>query len=229
MAQVIERLLSHVMEHPPREPVNGWIHFVGAVLAAVGLVVLTEQARRQGSARHVVAATVFGATATLMFATSALYHLRRTSPRALLLQRLDHAMIYLFIAGTYTPVCLVALWPTATGRLLLAAVWALALVGVLQEVRSRRYPRGVATAIYLGLGWAGVVAAPAMLRFAGPAFLTWLAVGGVFYSAGAVLYWRQWPRGWHGVFGFHEMWHACVLAACASHFWAIRTYVLTLA
>ncbi len=214
--------------HPPREPVNGWIHFGGAVLAAAGLAALLVQAWRGDSVRHLVAAATFGVTAMLMFAASALYHLRPHSARALAYQRLDHAAIYLFIAGTYTPICLVALWPLTAGRVLLVAVWGLASLGVLLELLVRRPRRGVVTAIYLGLGWAGVVAAPAVASMVQPALVTWLLVGGLFYSAGAWLYWRQWPRGWPGRFGFHELWHACVLVASASHFWAIHRHVLPL-
>lgn len=216
------------MEHPPREPVNGWIHLGGAALAIAGLATLLTQASRHDSARHLVAATVFGVSAILMFAASALYHLRPRSPRALLYQRLDHAAIYLFIAGTYTPICLVALWPTTTGRVLLAAVWTLATIGTALEVLAIRPPRGVTTAIYLGLGWIGVLTAPALVDLVRPALLVWLAVGGALYSVGAVLYWREWPRGWPGRLGFHELWHVCVLGASASHFWAIHAYVLPL-
>lgn len=216
------------MTHPPREPVNGWIHFGGALLAASGLAALVVQAGRSDSVRHLVAAATFGVTAMLMFAASALYHLRPRSARAPVYERLDHAAIYLFIAGTYTPICLVALWPLTAGRLLLVVVWALASIGVLLELLARRPRRGVATAIYLGLGWAGVIAAPAVAGIVRPPLVAWLLVGGVLYSAGAWLYWRKWPRGWPGRFGFHELWHACVLAASASHFWAIHRYVLPL-
>jgi hemolysin III len=216
------------MTHAHREPVNGWIHFGGALLAAMGLATLVAQAVRHDSIRHVVAAMVFGISAILMFAASALFHLRPRSPRAPLYQRLDHGAIYLFIAGTYTPVCLVALWPTTVGRLLLVAVWALASLGVLQEFLAARPRRGITTAIYLGLGWVGVLAAPALASVMRPALVAWLVVGGALYSVGAFLYWRKWPRGRPGTLGFHEIWHACVLAASASHFWAIHTYVLPL-
>ena len=216
------------MQHPPREPVNGWIHFAGALLAAVGLATLMVQAERHASVRHVVAALAFGVSAVCMFAASSLYHLRPRSPHAVLYRRLDHSAIYLFIAGTYTPLCLVALWPSAIGRVLLVVVWVLALAGMLQEMLAIRLPRGTTTAIYLGLGWVGVLGGPAIWRLAGPRLATWVLIGGLFYSAGAWLYWRQWPRGRPGLFGFHEMWHVCVLAASLSHFWAIHAYVLPL-
>ena len=209
-----------------REPVNGWLHFAGAVAAAVGLVVLAIEARGRPSVRHLAGALTFGATATLLFAASAMYHLRPSSPRASLYRRLDHAMIYIFIAGTYTPLCLVALWSTATGRVLLAVVWALALLGVAIEMLPRPTPRGVAVALYLGLGWVGVMAVPSLSREAPAPLVWWLLVGGILYTVGAVVYWRKWPYGRPGVFGFHELWHSFVIAASASHYWAVVAYVL---
>jgi hemolysin III len=213
------------MERAHREPVNGWLHFVGAVLALAGLAVLVAEARGQRSFRHLLAAVSFGATSTLLFGASALYHLRPGSRRASLYRRLDHAMIYIFIAGTYTAVCLVPLWDTVAGRVLLALVWLLAVAGVVVEALPKRPPRGVATALYLGLGWVGVVAAPTFARESPPGLLRWLFIGGLFYTAGAIVYWRKWPRGRPGVFGFHELWHACVVLASASHYWAVLEFL----
>ena len=210
----------------PREPVNGWFHFAGALLAAAGLALLTIEVRGSGSIRHFVGAAVFGVTALMMFSASALYHLRHGSPRQRLYQRLDHAMIYLFIAGTYTPVCLVALWDSMAARVLLVAVWALAITGVIIDIRGRPLRRGPATALYLGLGWAAVPLAPALSI--NPGLGGWLLLGGMFYTVGAIFYWLQRPRRRIGIVGFHELWHLCVLAASASHFWAIRTYALAM-
>ena len=214
-----------VMEHARREPVNGWLHFGGALLALAGLAVLLHEAHGQRSFRHLGAAVSFGVTSTLLFGASALYHLRPASRRASLYRRLDHAMIYVFIAGTYTAVCLVPLWDTTAGRVLLAVVWLLAVAGVAIEALPRRVPRGVATVLYLGLGWVGIIASPTLVREAPPGMLRWLLVGGVLYTAGAIVYWRKWPRGRPGVFGFHELWHACVVLASASHYWAVLTFV----
>jgi hemolysin III len=206
--------------------VNGWFHFAGALLAAVGLVLLIVDARARGSLRHLVGAAAFGGSAVLMFSASALYHLRHGSSRERLYQRLDHAMIYLFIAGTYTPICLVVLWQRPAGPALLAVVWTLAILGMVLDLRDRPLRRGPATALYLALGWAALPVAPALGAY--PGLGAWLLIGGILYTAGAFLYWRQRPRRRIGVVGFHELWHLCVLGASASHFWAIRTYVLPL-
>ena len=207
-----------------REPVNGWFHFAGALLACAGLILLIRAANEQGSTRHLVGASVFGATLLLMFSASALYHLRAASPRQRLYQRLDHAMIYLFIAGTYTPVCVITLWPGAIGVVLLSTVWALAAIGMVLDLIGRPLRRGQATAFYLAMGWAVLPVAPALREH--PRLGTWLLIGGVFYTSGAIAYWRQLPRRRLGPIGFHELWHLCVLAASASHFWAIFAYVV---
>jgi len=211
-----------------RQPVNGRVHLGGAVLAAVGLAVLGAVAVERGSLRHAMALGIFGVSSLLMYAASALYHLSPRSARAAAYQRLDHAMIYVFIAGTYTPICLIVLWGRVVGAALLLGVWGLAAAGVAHKALWFRTPRGLSTALYVGLGWLGVLAAPALLRAAPAALFGWLLAGGLLYTAGAVVYWARWPRGVPGVFGFHELWHVFVLAATASHYWAILSYVVPL-
>jgi hemolysin III len=190
-----------------REPVNGWLHLGGAVLALAGLVVLGAQAAGRGTIRHLVGAGVFGLTAVY--------------------RRLDHAAIYAFIAGSYTPVCLIALHDTPYGVPLLAGIWALAALGIAQKFLWRDAPRGVSTALYLALGWLGMLVAPPLLRIA-PGFFAWMLAGGVLYTVGAVCYSAKWPRGRPGVFGFHELWHLFVLCASASHYWGVLAYLVPL-
>lgn len=207
-----------------REPVNGWFHFVGAALACVGLVLLIHEAQDRGTIRRLVGATTFGVTAFFMFAASALYHLRSASPRQRLYQRLDHAMIYVFIAGTYTPLCLITLWSGTDAVFLLVSVWTLAAIGMLLDLTGRPLRRGQATAFYLAMGWVVLFLLPALRGH--PRLVGWLLTGGLFYTVGALAYWRQRPRRRLGPIGFHELWHLCVLAASASHFWAIFAYVM---
>src|SRR5690606_7101191 len=209
-----------------REPVNGWLHLGAAVLAGVGLIVLGANAAEHDSWRHTTGAVVFGVSAILMFGASALYHLARGSLRGPLYRRLDHAMIYIFIAGSFTPVCLVALHGSAMATPLLVSVWALAIMGVLQEVAWRGAPRRLSTWLYLGLGWLGALSAFPLLRTSQVELLAWLIAGGLLYTVGAMIYHKRWPRGVPGVFGFHELWHVFVIAACASHYWAVLNYVI---
>lgn len=224
MSSAVGHALDRCHDGGRREPVNGWFHFAGALLACAGLMPLIRAANEQGSVRHLVGASVFGATSLLMFSASALYHLRPASRRQRLYQRLDHAMIYLFIAGTYTPVCLITLWPRPMGAILLAIVWTLAAIGMLLDLTGRPLRRGQATAFYLAMGWAVLPVAPALREH--PGLGAWLLIGGIFYTTGAIAYWRQRPRRRFGPIGFHELWHLCVIAASASHFWAIFAYVL---
>ncbi len=208
-----------------REPVNALTHLLGAALAAVGLVVLLANGVANGSVRQVIAFAVFGASLVLMFGTSGIYHALRLSKRGhVILRRLDHMMIYVLIAGTYTPVCLVLL----RGRLgvgLLVAVWGIAAIGILQKLVWMRAPRWFSTALYLGMGWIALIVARPLLSAAPPGFFIWLIAGGTLYSVGAVVYATKRPDPLPGVFGFHEIWHIFVLAGSFSHYWAMLTYV----
>lgn len=213
------------MAPPLREPVNALTHLLGAVLAAVGLVVLLVNGVANGSARQVIAFAVFGTSLVLMYSTSGIYHSLNLSERGLaILRRLDHMMIYVLIAGTYTPVCLVLL----RGRLgigLLIAVWVMAVAGIVQKLVWMHAPRCFSTALYLGMGWIAVIVARPLLGAAPPGFFLWLIAGGVLYSAGAVVYATERPNAVPGIFGHHEIWHVFVLAGSFSHYWAILTYV----
>jgi hemolysin III len=211
---------------PYREPVNGWIHFAGALMAAAWLPALWASAERSGSLRHLVGAAVFGGTGLLMFASSALYHLGPRSRRHVLYRRIDHAMIYVFIAGTFTPICLIGLRESALGVPPLVAMWSLACLGIVQKVCWLHAPRALSTGMYLAVGWLGAVSVPTLLHTTPPAFFGWLLGGGLLYTAGALVYAARWPRGIPGVFGFHELWHLIVLAASASHYWAVFAYLL---
>ncbi len=208
-----------------REPVNGLSHFAGALLATGGLVWLVMKAKTGNPTAPLWPLVVFGGTMILLFVTSALYHSLPVSPRAIArLRQLDHVSIYLFIAGTYTPICLLLLGG-GFGRGLLIAVWTLALGGVAFEVVWTRAPRWLSVLTYLGLGWLGVLVLPQVTAVLSPHALTWLVVGGVCYTVGAGIYALRWPNPLPGWIGFHEIWHVCVLAGAFSHFWSLRTYV----
>lgn len=208
-----------------REPVNGLTHLLGAIVSAAGLAALVAAAVARGSARHTVAFAIFGTSLVAMYTASALYHSLPLSPRGLrIFRRVDHMMIYVLIAGTYTPVCLVLL----RGRLgigLLAAVWALAAVGVALKVAWIHAPRWLSTLLYLAMGWIAVLVAPPLLAAAPAGFFGWLLAGGLFYSVGAVVYGTKWPNVAPGVFGSHELWHLFVMAGSFSHYWAMLTYL----
>ena len=212
-----------------REPVSGLTHLAAGVLAAAGLVVLVAMAAASGSVERAVAVGIYGCSLVALYAASALYHLLPVSEEAIArLRRLDHMMIFVLIAGTYTPVCLLALsggWRWG----LLGLVWALALCGILSKLRpigSRPWPT---VALYLGLGWMALIAAPALLQALPAGGLAWIVAGGLIYSAGAVVYAVKRPNPLPGAFGFHELWHLFVIAGSACHFWAVVHYIAPLA
>jgi hemolysin III len=198
------------------------VAFLVSIPAGIALVV----AARSWSARAGV--LVYALSLTAMFGTSAALHRLRWSPRARLrMDRLDRTMIYVLIAGSYTPVCLLALrpgWRVA----LLALVWTGAAAGVvLVLLRTRRRGVGVARMVlYLGLGWISLLVLPELARTLGPGRLALAVLGGCLYTVGAIVLIRRRPDPSPRVFGYHEVWHACTVAAGACHFaliWLLAT------
>jgi hemolysin III len=212
-----------------REPVNGLTHLAGGVLACVGLVVLLRTAASAGRVDQLVAFGIFGFSLISLYTASALYHLLPLSPPAIArLRRVDHISIFLLIAGSYTPFCVLAL-DGGWGVGLLGLVWGLALCGILLKVLWLDAPRWLSVALYLGMGWVAVVAAPALFRAVPTGGMAWVLAGGLVYSAGALVYGLRRPNPLPGVFGFHEVWHLCVVAGSACHFWAVLRYIAPLA
>lgn len=211
-----------------KDPFSAWSHLTGALLAALGVIILVTCAALYASAWHVVSFSVYGTAMVLLYTSSGLYHALRLSQEGTrLMRRLDHIMIYLLIAGTYTPVCLVPLrgpW----GFSLLAAVWTLALAGVFFKLWWLEAPRWLSTGLYLGMGWLAVVAIYPLVKGLPWGGLAWLAAGGLCYSLGALVYAQKRPDPWPGRFGFHEIWHLMVLAGSFCHFWMMFAYVLYL-
>lgn len=174
-----------------------------------------------------VAAAVFAVSMAGVYGVSALYHRLRWSPRALVrMRKLDHSMIFVLIAGTYTPVSLLVLdgpWAAA----MLAVVWAGALTGVLLKVLGMERTRRITGTMYIVLGWAAVLIAPQLVTRVSPAVTALIVAGGLLYTAGAVVFLRRRPDPVPAVFGYHEIWHVAVVAAGACHYAAILLLVLS--
>ncbi len=201
------------------EKLNAWTHLVGAVFAVAGSIVLVVVAAQDGDAWKMVSVSIYGATLILLYSFSASYHSFRGRAKDIL-RKLDHQSIYLLIAGSYTPFCLVTLrgpW----GWSLLAVVWGLALIGGIQELWLQREARILSVVIYVVMGWVVVVALIPLLQALGMAGFIWLAAGGVFYTTGIVFYALD-TRLKHA----HGIWHLFVLAGSAAHYFAILFYVL---
>jgi hemolysin III len=196
---------------------RGWLHTYAFFVAAVcGIVLCSIAATRPGVA-PVVSCAIYSITVCALFGVSALYHRRVWSPRGYLtMRRLDHSMIFIFIAGTYTPFS-VLLLSKATATTILAIVWGGALAGVALKLVYTRAPRWMGAILYIALGWIAVVVMPDFLRTGGVAVIVLLAAGGVAYTAGAILYAMRRPNPWPKVFGHHEFFHACTLVAAICH------------
>jgi hemolysin III len=205
----------------PKPKLRGISHLVAVAVALAGWGVLLNAAP---STRAAVAASVYGASLAVMFGVSALYHLPTWSPaRRRFLRRLDHAAIFLLIAGTYTPLCL-QLGPTR-GLGLLAFVSTGAVFGIAQAVIYPDAPKYVGIPIYLALGWAVFPLVGTVRASVGADGLLLLAAGGIAYSAGAVIYWLRRPDPFPAVFGYHEIFHLLVVAAAGAHFAVILPVV----
>lgn len=203
---------------------RGVSHEIAAAAALAGWIVLALLAP---SARARAAASVYGASLFALFAVSALYHRPTWAPRArLAMRRADHAAIFLLIAGTYTPLCV--LLGGARGGALLAIVWTGAVLGIAQAIVWPRAPKPIVAIVYLALGWIVLPVLPALRALLGPAALALLAAGGIVYSLGAVVYAARRPDPFPRVFGYHEVFHAMVIAAAALHFAVVAQAVLAL-
>ncbi|MDT7536569.1 MAG: hemolysin [Actinomycetota bacterium] len=188
---------------------------------AVSLVTGTVLICLADGARERVGASVYAASVALLFGTSAAYHRGSWSPRAYdVMARLDHSMIFVLIAGSYTPFALLLLHG-ALQWVVLGVVWGGAAVGVLLRNVVRRPPRWLFVGLYLALGWVAVGLMPAVLRRGGVAVLVLLAVGGLFYTAGAIIYALRRPDPSPRWFGFHEVFHALTLLAFITHYAAV--------
>lgn len=195
------------------EAFSFFTHAAGALAAAAGLALLILL-RAKGTVA-IVATAIYGGTMILMFATSALYHVAHREDG--FFRRLDMSAIYLFIAGTYTPLCLLGV-PPAWGLPLLVAAWVVAIGGVALRWSLRSPPRWATAGIYLGMGWMSVVAAYPLIVHLGWKGVTLLFTGGAIYSVGALVYARGRPDPWPRYVGHHGLWHVFVLAGAAAHF-----------
>lgn len=201
---------------------RGHIHFWSFLTSLATGAILVTLAAGTVSARAALATAVYSATVSGLFGISALYHRRSWVSRRTeyWLNRLDHSMIFVFIAGSYTPFATLAM-PPDTGALVLAVVWGGSLAGVAMKLVWPNAPRWVGVPIYLALGWVAVFVLPDLLSTAGVAALVLLIVGGGLYSVGAVIYTLRWPDWWPNTFGFHEVFHAATVLAAISHYVAV--------
>lgn len=201
------------------ERFNAWTHLVGALLAVSGALWLLVVATQSGDGWKIFSTAVYGTTLVLLYSISTLYHSVRGRAKDIL-RKLDHLSIYLLIAGSYTPFCLISLrgpW----GWWLFGIIWGLAAIGMLQEIKPRSKARVLSLIIYAVMGWIALVAVEPLLESLGTTGFVWLAAGGLFYTVGIVFFaFDERFRHWHGI------WHLFVIAGSVMHFIAILFYVL---
>ena len=210
------------IDSPAEERANTLTHAMGIALSVAGLIALVVASARHGDAWQVTSTAIFGASLVLLYTASTLYHAFRAARAKRILQRLDHAAIFLLIAGTYTPFVLVTLrgpW----GWSLFGVVWCLALVGITLKFRFAGRFNLASTAIYLVMGWLVLIPLKPLLAALPPAGFAWLLAGGACYSFGTIFYlWRRLP--YH-----HAIWHVWVLAGSTCQWIAVYGYVVTAA
>jgi hemolysin III len=201
------------------ERFNAWTHLVGALLACMGAIWLLVLAALDGELAKIVSAAIYGLSLILLYSISTLYHSLRGRAKVVM-RKLDHLSIYLLIAGSYTPFCLVTLagpW----GWTLFGIVWGLAVIGMLQEIKPRSEARVLSLVIYAVMGWIVLVAVKPLLAALGGAGFAWLLTGGICYTVGIVFFvFDDRFRHWHGI------WHIFVMVGSLLHFIAILFYVI---
>ena len=199
-----------------REPFCGVSHGIGAALSVAALVVLLILAH--GKLWQTISFAVFGVSLVVLYTASTLYHSLWVKPKQILaLMRFDHVAIFLLIAGTYAPVCLVSL-RGAWGWSLFGVEYGLAAVGIVCSLVWKGFPDWARIGIYILMGWLIMVAIVPAIHVLGPAGLAWLFGGGAAYSIGTVVFAADRPHLWPGKFSAHDLWHIFVLAGSACHF-----------
>ena len=206
-----------------KEPFCGLSHFGGALLSIAALVALLFQA--QGRPWHVTSFMIYGTSLIMLYTASSLYHSLPDKPPIIdRLKKCDHIGIYLLIAGTYTPVCLIVL-RGALGWGMLAAEYAMAAVGITVILAFKRAPNWIRVVLYLCMGWLALTALSPLRAALPSAALTWLLAGGLFYTFGTAIYAIDKPHLWPGRFTAHDLWHVFVLAGSACHFVLISRFL----
>mgnify|MGYP001315040974 FL=1 len=204
---------------------NGFTHFIGVILSIAATFLLIIKSNDSQSLIGVISISVFGISMILLFTASTLYHWLKLSEEGIKkLRKVDHIMIFIYIAATYTPICIIVL-KGYTGWLLLIAVWLVAIFGVIIKLFWMNAPRWLSTLIYVLMGWLAVVVIYPLFSSLEIDALLWLFTGGLFYTVGAIIYALKKPDPFPGILGFHEIFHLFVLAGSFSHYWLMYKYI----
>lgn len=208
-----------------KDPISALTHMIGAILSCVAVVQLVMKAMEVGTVLHVVSFAIFGISLVLLYTASTVYHII-DKPEAMraIYKRIDHMMIFVLIAGTYTPICLISLNGTV-GITLMAIIWSIAVAGIIMKALWIDAPRKLTTGIYILMGWLAILAIYPLFKALPREGFMLLVVGGITYTIGGVIYALKWPFKNNKWFGFHELFHLFVLGGSAFHYALIIQYV----
>ena len=214
--------------HQIKETGSAITHFIGMLMAIFAAVPLLIKAANEPSRIYIISLAIYAASLILLYAASTSYHTFDISPKVnTILKKVDHMMISVLIAGSYTPVCLIVL-KGRTGSILLSIVWAIAIAGILIKAFWVYCPKWVSSVLYIGMGWTCVLAFTQILNNMSPAAFGWLLAGGIIYTVGGVIYALKLPifNSRHKNFGSHEIFHLFVMGGSACHFVVMYAFLL---
>ena len=220
--------MAKVIEEHVKDPGSAITHFIGMLMAIFAAIPLLIKAAREPSRIYIIAITIYAVSLILLYAASTTYHTFNKSRKVnTILKKIDHMMISVLIAGSYTPICLLVLGGK-TGLILLTIVWAFAIAGILIKAFWVFCPKWVSSVLYIGMGWTCVLAFTQLLNSLSPAAFGWLLAGGIIYTVGGVIYALKLPifNSKHKYFGSHEIFHLFVMAGSACHFVVMYAFVL---
>lgn len=221
-------IIKYIKPMKIKDPVSGYSHIGGAVLALVGTVMLIIACIKNNQLEKLLPCMVFGASMIMLYTSSGFYHLFGKSAEEVdLFRKIDHAMIYVLIAGTYTPLCVIGLNDTL-GIVSTILIWIVAAFGISTVFFKKfwtKMPRWGSTGLYLLMAWISLGLLYPLSKAVPAGTIWWLFIGGIFYTIGAVIYAQKKPNPFRG-FGFHEIFHIFVLLGTICHFWCIYGYLL---
>ena len=215
-------------KHHIKEPGSAITHFIGMLMAIFAAVPLLIKAANEPSKIYIVSLAIYAASLILLYAASTTYQTFEISEKVnTILKKIDHMMISVLIAGSYTPVCLIVL-KGRTGIILLSIVWGIAIAGILIKAFWVYCPKWVSSVLYIGMGWTCVLAFTQILNNMSPAAFGWLLAGGIIYTLGGIIYALKLPlfNNRHKNFGSHEIFHLFVMGGSACHFIVMYSYLL---
>ena len=225
------RRLEEIMKHfKLKDPGSAITHFIGMLMAMFAATPLILRAMRAPDTVHVISLSIFIVSMILLYAASTTYHTFDLSERTnKILKKLDHCMIFVLIAGSYTPICLIVLHGR-TGLMLLALVWSIAILGIIFKLCWVTCPKWVSSVLYIAMGWVCVLAFTQILKSLPAAAFNWLLAGGIIYTVGGIIYALKLPifNAHHKYFGSHEIFHLFVMAGSICHFIMMFEYVAVL-